>query len=303
MEPLTKKSPDASPVKDAFVNPKPRGKKLVGKTADREDSGYLKMASFALPGDGKTYAIKALLEAGERVFCIQTDVGGSGATTIKLAARREGNAALLKNLSEFEFTSYEQVTQFLDDPSCLVIVDADDKEVPLLDWRPTVLVWEGFSNFQTVMLRDYILSLQPGTKGSSEARSEGLRAEMQDWDSIKAGTNTRLDQFLRTHHPDGTKWHKYVTFHENEPKENPLTGEMLREPMISGSARKNIAAGFDLMIHMTHSNGTDGKRVYHYEVESSRALTKKRGFLFESQKLPGDMTALWADCKKQLGLT
>lgn len=295
---LTTTTPSAG---GKFLDPKPlKGKRLAAKPLSDGSTGYIKLAAFGIPGTGKTRAIRAFLECGMKVFVISTDVGGSGLGTVRLELNRANQAFLLDNIVEYEFSDYESLADFIADPSILDITAKDGTIQSIYQFDPDIVCWEGFSNWQNNMLRTYVLSMQPGTKQFSEARAEGMRAELQDWDSIKAGTNEKLDRFLKLHNKlTGKKWHKYVTCHEGEPRENPLTGETGRDPMISGSARKNIAAGFDLVIRMSKgAEGKNGKPSYVYEIESEKAMTKTRGFELKA-KLPADMKALWEELIEQ----
>lgn len=301
LEPLN--SAASEPLPTALTAKSTFSKRLRAKTADNADTTYLKIIAFGNSGTGKTKAIGDFLRLGMKVFVIATDVGGSGLSTVKLDLASTGEGHLLANLAEFEFTDYEQVVSFIDNPGNLDVILHDGTVTPLLSWDPDLIAWEGFSNFQNTWLRDYVLSMQPGTKGSSELRNEGLRAEIQDWDAIKAGTNSRLDKFLRMHNPvTGKKIHKYVTCHENEPRENTLTGDVQRDPMISGGARKNFGAGFDVVLQTIKSKTRtkDGKPTYQYNIDSDAVLTKSRGFVFPSTKIDANMRELWVSLVAQL---
>jgi hypothetical protein len=275
--------------------------RFKAKTLDNDAADYLKILGFSLSGAGKTYAIKGFLEKGLKVFCASVDIGGSGLRTVKLVMRREGNGHLLKNLAEYEFNSYKDIGSFLDNPA---MVDIGGKNI--YEWDPDLLAFEGFSNFQGNMLIDHVLDLAPGTKGSTEARMEGLRAELQDWDAIKRGTSSKLDQFLRLHNvKNGKLWHKYVTCHEQEPKENSLTGEITRDPMITGGSRKNFGAAFDVVLQLVKrkkkgtSKEDEATVEYKYIVESNKASTKLRGFKFDPEE-EADMGKLWDKMQAQL---
>jgi hypothetical protein len=100
----------------------------------------------------------------------------------------------------------------------------------------------------------------------------------------------------------GKKWHKYMTTHEQEPKENTLTGETTRDPKITGGSRKTFAGAFDIVISMYRDRskkGEDGKPTYMYRLESDKYMSKLRGFKFEPV-IAADMFKFWGDVMKQM---
>lgn len=304
----------------------PNGEKLLQtprkKTRDfvayspgeNSEADYVKICSFGHPGVGKTRAIKGFLEHGLRIASITTDVGGSGIRTVELELKREGRGELLKNLKEIELREYEEVCAFLEDPS-VFRVQLENSLGDLYDWNPNLLVWEGFSNWQGNDLANYVLSFKPATDESktSELRIEGLKLEPHDWDGVKRGTNLWLNKFLRLYNKKtGQAWHKYVTIHENQPsevrlgkgkqgnEEGVIIPESDKEPMVSGSARKNIGAGFDLVLRMVKESGRRGEDVYWYETNVPHVAVKSRGFKLDARE-EADMYKLWAKLMGQLG--
>lgn len=301
---VTKDTTTTAPGVREFVQKKTvrKGKLFKARAQEREENDYHKILGYGEPGMGKTKAIEEFLKAGLRVFVLSSDMGGSGLKTVKQELTRAGKRELLRNLKELEIAEYKDVGEFLDvlnDPAQkdAVTVETDGGEVALWDWDPDMLVWEGFGNFQTNDVTNYVLQqTAPGYDKVSDARAEGLRAELQDYDSIKRGTMTYMNDFLRTHNPiTGKVLHKYVTMHEKEPKEGAV-GEKA-EMMLVGAARKVIAGGFDLVIRMTRKmmkDDTTGERKpeYFYEVETAKATTKTRGYDLPPV-MKADMGEVW----------
>lgn len=279
-----------------------KGKLFKARAQEREENDYHKILAYGEPGMGKTRGIEAFLTAGLRVFVISSDMGGSGLKTVKQELVRAGRRDLLGNLKELEIAEYKDVGELLDvlnDPAAVgvVTVETPEGEKDLWDWDPDMLVWEGFGNFQTNDVVNYVLEkTTPGYDKVSDSRVEGLRAELQDYDSIKRGTMKYVNDFLRTHNPrTGKVLHKYVTMHENAPKEGEAGAKA--EVMLIGAARKAIAGGFDLVIRMTRKlqkDDTTGERkpVYTYEVETAKATTKTRGYDLPPM-MEADMNVVW----------
>ena len=280
-----------TPQQNKFT-PQPTTKKKLKARKGTDENDYLKILAYGIPGVGKTNAISGLLRHNLRVFVCSTDFGGSGLRTVK--ANLRDKVECLDNLFEYEFQSYSEFSQFLQDPS---IIDIDDQDI--YSFNPDFLVWEGMSNWQQNMLDDYVLDMEPGTKNSSKQRLEGLRAEQQDWDAIKRGTNRSLDTFLKLHNvKTGKSWHKYVTCHEGEAKQDNLTGELRRDPLIQGGARSSIGGAFDLVIQMVKT-GSEDKTKYEYILSTPKAMTKSRGFKFKPRE-EGDMYKLWQEIQLQI---
>lgn len=279
-----------------------KGKVFKARAQEREENDYHKILGYGEPGMGKTRAIKAFLLAGLKVWVLSSDMGGSGLKTVKQELTREGHWELLRNLKELEIAEYKDVGELLDvlndaGAAQAVTVETEAGETGLWDWDPDVLVWEGFGNFQTNDVVNYVLeSTSPGYDKVSDARVEGLRAELQDYDSIKRGTIKYINDFLRTHNPvTGKMLHKYVTMHENAPKEGEVGSKA--EVMLTGAARKSIAGGFDLVIRMSRRTVRDDatgekKPEYMYDIETARATTKARGYDLPPT-MKADMGEVW----------
>lgn len=287
-------TPESNPLKGRFSGIKTTTKTFNVQTGDK-DSGYSKIALVGPTGTGKTRTVKGLLENGERVFVVSTDYGGSGLDTVRNELRREGKTDLLENLTEIEINSHEVLCDFIEDPQIVSI-----NGLSFWDWSPTVLFWDGVSNWQMNILDEYILDMRPGTQGSSEARLKGLRAEQQDWDSIRRGTARTIHAFMGIHGPS-SKVHKFLTFYEKEPEEDKATGEYTRAPMLQGGAKAFTPGAFDLIIY-TQRVGKGENIAYEYVMNSTKHRTKTRGYAFRDRE-PADMKVLWAEIQRQRATT
>lgn len=210
-------------------------------------------------GSGKTHTIIEMLRAGERVFLISTDLGGSGASTIQNVLREE-NPELLKNILEVVLTSYADVEEFL-------------TNVPqeLWDFDPTVLFWDGFTNFQSNMIQDAVGDLTNHKKETSDARDEGATFDIQDWGIVKRFSYKTVQAFLGMHHPVTRKFPVRVMtcLQEITMKKvgDNLTLTPVRRPEIVGGLRKSFGSGFGLAILTKVTKDDKGIKKYSYITE------------------------------------
>ena len=106
------------------------------------------MAREQQPKMGKTYIIYKILEYNPnwKVFCINSDLGGSGSRTIVENLRRDGRLELMNNYEEIEVVEYNNTTE--------LIYNLDQVELSngksLWEWEPDWLIWEGFTNWRRV---------------------------------------------------------------------------------------------------------------------------------------------------------
>jgi hypothetical protein len=295
------KPPSAAEKFAEKVSGMPTLKRPVAGFKKLSDQGarWIKILSFGHSGTGKTYFIIGLLLAGETVLVIGTDIGGSGLASVYNYLRKHGLMHLADKLYFKDFMDYEELEEFLKRP---------EKQFPdIYDIGITWAVWDGFSGFQQVGLQEYVLSFQSQTKAEkvSDGREAGMWAEQQDWGMIRTGTVRPLNRFLNMHNrKDGTAWHKYVTALENKPKEDALSKQTYRGPLVQGSASSIMAPGFDVIFECKVTNkgvGDEGERLYTYNcIGNTGLLAKSRGFDLIAVE-SADPLAFWQKLKVELG--
>ena len=260
-------------------------------------ASYLKILAFAYSGRGKTYFLVGLLEAGLRIYVAETDIGGSGMSTVREELRRRGKEHLMTNIVSKVFGSYEDFDQFVSDPAGEPIALEDGTVRGLFDWGPDMLAWEGFSNFQNRHMVDYILKYDARGKEDkiSDLRQNGLSLEgYGDFSAVLTLTTRQLDKFLLIQDPvTGKKIHKYVTAQSDDGKtEDQLTGETKRGPLVMGRSRSYVAGAFDLILEMEAKKvGADVKYTYRCDV-TGNSMAKRRG-LDVSPVEDADSYKLW----------
>lgn len=247
---------------------------IEAKTLDQElgDAMLHRLLGFGHSGVGKTTAIIAFLEMGMKVFVLSTDVGGDGLNTVRnaLAARPE----LLANLMYIHIDDYEPLDAFLEDPVTL-------GGPVYAAFEPDVQVWDGYTGFQMHHVEEYV----DGDSSISE-----LQFDIPTWGKIRRASLRELARFMKLRTPSGRKVHKYVTCLESKPKENDLTGERRKAPLIQGTAGSIVEAAFDLIIEMRLNE----KKEFEYRcIGTSGIAAKSRGYRLNAVE-PGDMKKLWA---------
>jgi hypothetical protein len=283
------------------VSGMPTLKRPVAGFKKLSDQGarWIKILSFGHSGTGKTFFIIGLLLAGEKVLVIGTDLGGSGLAAVYNYLRDNNLMHLADNLYFKDFMEYEELEEFTKKP---------EKQFPeIYDVGITWAVWDGFSGFQQVGLQEYVLGFQSQTDEAkvSDGREAGMWAERQDWGMIRTGTVRPLNRFLNMHNrKDGTAWHKYVTALENKPKEDALSKQTYRGPLVQGSASSLMAPAFDVIFECKVVNkgvGDEGERIYTYNcIGNTGLLAKSRGFNLSAVEQADPLT-FWQKLKGQLG--
>jgi hypothetical protein len=280
------------------------GKQMTSKapvlqafSLDDDEAEFHKIASFGYPGTGKTRALAGFLQAGERVFVANTDLGGNGLGTLKRYLKSINRADLLKNVQYIDLATYDETVNFIWNPPAVVPA--------IWDFDPTMLAWEGGSFFQTVLLDEKILSLPAVAKdgiSNVELRNEGMFATQPDWNAMRRMTIRTLNRFLTTHSP-ARRLHKYMTFVEADPEKDDkgnIKANSKKSPLIYTAAKNLTAAGFDLIIQMVAINKIGGKETdteYVYRtVGNSNIYAKNREFPIKPEE-PADMERLWKKIK------
>lgn len=318
----TKSTPATSDLAKKISGKSPSSKKKIQiHRGNSKLAKWVKICGYGHTGGGKTTAITKFLKAGLKVLVITTDFGGSGMSTVFNDLEDELNPpdgksrpiitqsqydTYLANLVHMDLESYEQVIEFLEDPNRLFSEALGEDLYTGFD--PDMLVWDGFSGFQQIHLSLYIGDMTPaGKEGKSvsEGRDSGLQFETQDWGMIRNGTLRPLNQFLGLHNKTtGKAWHKYITMQEGISKQNKLTLDFSRGPMLQGASRDLIEPAFDIIVRMRHRapEGKEpaGKRVYIYECEGNDGIVAKSRSYGLDPIEPGDMSLVWAKIKKRL---
>jgi hypothetical protein len=268
-------------------------------TLDDDEGDWHKVMTYGLPGTGKTYVIIGYLLNGEKVYVMNTDLGGNGLGTVKRHLKKIGRTDLLKNLAFVDLADYDEVEVFLTNPTKVVNSD----EFDLWAWAPTVLVWEGYSFFQQVHVDEKVLSMAAVAKdgvSKVELRNEGMFAVEADWNAIRRLTIRHANKFLNIHNPvTGQRIHKYVTFQEKDPEKDSegkvkIGGKVL--PMLWTGAATLMSAGFDLVIHTVGKNKADGAEYFYECVQTDTKYGKNREYPLKGIA-PADWTSIWAKIK------
>lgn len=260
---------------------------------------FLKDMFYGVIGSGKTYAFVAMLEAGERLFVVSSDPGGDGLLTVQNELIRRGRRDLLKNYLKVNIATYKQGLALWTDPYRWY-----SKELAKLD--PTVVIWEGFSYFQTVAIDEEVM---PDNLRAS--KEEGMDP-FEFWDRVRRATTRVHDKFLKCHGraEDGSQklWHHVLTCHQGDPREEKSTGLLKTKAAIQGQAAKMISAAYDLVIQMYVKQGLgleEGESPYRYRCvgASEEFEVKSRGFdlgFDGAGEMPADFAKVWAAQKSVL---
>lgn len=251
---------------------------------------WIKILFYGRGDTGKTYAIIGLLKAGLKVFVLSTDFGGSGLSTLgNYFKDHPEDDHLRDNIVELEINSYEEIVDFIRNPSA----------VPgFVEFAADILVWDGFSGFQQVHLAMHVSDEQE--ERNSKLSEAGLTLDQMDWGKVRNGTLWPLGVFLTIHgvNSDGTvrPVHKLVIAHEDAEKEDKLSGEKLKAPLLQGIAKTIVSNAFDVISNTTKKRGIGAEKTnYKYAYicgGKPNVLTKSRGYQLDDEE-PGDMEKLW----------
>jgi len=250
------------------VRSKPQAFSLVD-----DNSVVVKLLLYGHLGTGKTFFAVGLLEEGERVMVFSSDFGTHGLVTVRQELKKRGKPELLKNLMVLEVNNFEDVTGFLENPL--------DYCPTLLEFNPTVLMWEGFSYFNIGILDEYILSMAPGAEGAGEMRHEGWTHTKQDWQGMKRGTVRTLGKFMGFSLPSDPpkQLHKILTCLEAQPEVDDLTQKTQRSVLVHGTGKSLMGPAFDAILECFKEEKEGAVRFfYRCEGSSDKFLVKSRGF-------------------------
>lgn len=277
------------------VLPSPRFRITSG---DDKAGNMLKIFIFGGWGSGKTFFVVGLLLQGLKVYIVNTDIGGSGANSIKLELTRLGREDLKANFKEVILSREADFQIFLNSPETV--------DPTIYDFDPDVLFWDGLAAWQQVELSEKIGSM-PVT-GSGDNREvpahleSGLAFEQPQWGMLRNATVRGVHKFCSLNNKrTGKVWHKVATAQEAIKMKPAKAGGGYVEtkmPLLQGAGGVLIGAAFDLI--MKTDKTATGEFVYIFE-DGENLMSKNRGF-----KLPATMAAdsgkLWADLTAQLGV-
>jgi hypothetical protein len=250
-----------------------------------EGDDPVKLMLFGSIGSGKSFFIVGMLLEGERVFVLSTDFGGNGLVSVKNELKRLGRLDLLKNLRGVDLATYEDLADFWDAPL--------EFAPTILEFDPTVFMWEGASAFNIDMLDEYILTMAPGAEKSGELRHAGFTHTTQDWQGMKRGTMRQFRRAISFTLPNGKRMHKIVTAHESKMQNNELTNRTEKGPLIQGSARDLIGGGFDVVLQcLKEEKGEDIVYKYRAVGASDKLAVKNRGFAIKGV-MEADPQKVW----------
>lgn len=258
-----------------------------------EGIGARKLMIFGEIATGKTRGLADLVEAGERLLVASTEQGGNGLLSLASELKRRGLGTLFStNVRSVDLKNYKQVFEFF-----AMDKGEDGRYHPRLyshypefrEWGPTVLVWEGFRNFQISQIDEKIL----GESGMS--LPEGKTARYDYWAELKKMSLRVHDDFLSCSDPD-SPWAHVLTVHEDEDWLHDDKGAKVKllgiKPAIQGKASESVKEAYDLIlrsfIELVPDPPRAKKKVYKYEVIKGRGL---EGYL--ETEFPADMGRCW----------
>lgn len=280
------------------TNKKPKLKKMA-KVFSKEKIKQLNLLLLGPWGSGKTFFLIGLLKHGLKVFVLSTDFGGSGLVTIRNELNRLGLSHLEDNLVELVLSSYEEVTEFLEQPESFF--------PEFYTFGFNAMFWDGFDNFQQNHISTFVGDMVPERKsGVSEAREAGLQFEQSDWGQIKNATTRALDRFFNIHNKvDGTIFHKIVCTKSKTVQkkigDSPQYTEVM-QPNIQGAAQVLMGAGFSLILLTASKTDNKGNKAFdYYTFLPGEATCKNRGFNLPD-KMEADPYLVWETITKQLGI-
>ena len=277
----------------------PKTKKYEKKGASLAEgvADWFKVMVYGFSGTGKSYGIGQLAEAGYKLAGISTDFGGNGlGSVISYLQKRKPEA--LKNVLNVDLQTYDEVIDFCDEP--------EEFFPGLYDFDPDILFFDGFTSFQMTALTDQVSEeITAKQKDGDESNEAGLRFEFLDWGKIRSGTIKVLNKFLNIHNKKtGRHWSKYVTCLKDKAKEDKLTGQVTRGPLIQGAAYSIITAGFDVIMEssskMSKDGDESGNRKYIYTTGGHDKLVAKTRGIEIASVVDADMAKIFKLLNEQL---
>lgn len=246
------------------------------------------------PGRGKTHAIAELILSGLRVFMVSTDSGGdNGINTIKARVLASGKD-LTYVQNHLRWVHVDVGDAVGEGRSALMEYLKSLRDLSAFgDFKPDVLVWEGFTNYQGNFIVDEFDDEEGGVEN------------FKQWGKISTATIRDLEYFFKI-----PVLYKIVSCQEGEKRVKVKVGmDAKNQPIfedrkvntggadLKTSAVKSVMAAFDVSIVMGIDK--DGKYVYTVKCGDGDG-GKKRVKLPE--EMPADFMKVWNETKKQLGI-
>jgi hypothetical protein len=280
------------PTKPASVLRAPKAEFRIIDPEEQEYTPTVNIGFMGLPGTGKTKFTADLIEAGAKIFSLNTDPGGCGEETILAQCIKNGTKdKFIKNFRAVSISDYDTLQEFLENPL---------KFYPKLwDFNPDFLSWEGFANFQQVILSEKVSEIaeelaaeSKNNKNVSEAVSEGFKYEQQQWGMIRNGTIRRSEEFIQIKNPSGKPLHHILTMHESVEsiQLKDSNGQSKSEerasarPAVNGAGKNFLGGGFALILRTVR----DGDKFYYENSSKTLGLTKNRGIDLPTGKFPAE---------------
>ncbi|CAB4142452.1 hypothetical protein UFOVP434_11 [uncultured Caudovirales phage] len=282
------------------------------RVIDPEEEEFIPTVNIGfmgLPGTGKTKFLADLIEAGAKIFTINTDPGMVGEETILAQCIKNGTKdKFTKNFRGIRLSTYDLVNEFFENPL---------KFYPkLYDYAPDFLVWEGFANWQQTKLSEKVSELyveeveqsKSNSKVISETRSEGFKYETQDWGKIRNGTVNGIEDFLMMKNAvTGKLFHHILTMHEAVETISVKTEGGLAKseekasgrPAVQGAGKNFLGGGFSLILRTVR----DGDKFFYENSTKTLGLTKNRGIDLPSGKFPAEPMKIVEAIEKSYGIT
>lgn len=286
--------------------------KKRGFTLDDDDSDYVKLMLFGPSGSGKTFPIGPLVASGKKVAIISTDFGDSGHLTVKNYLLGTQNRDQLVNVAIIPLSEYGEVADFFKAPWKYEVRPG----VTLADFDPDIIMWDGFSAFQTIDISEYVGNMngKADSKGENKDRGEfresGLVLEMADWGAIRNATIRKGNDFLGLRKPDGRPVDKIMTCLEatiSKEKEtgNKAAGTVISsesfKPLLQGAGGVLLLASFDVIgrtkVKVSKKDANKGEREFTVVFSGTEnTVAKNRGFDLKAEEA-ADWTHIWGVLK------
>lgn len=274
---------------------------LRPRRLNEDEALQQKIFMYGASGTGKTKAIGGFLLNGLKLVGISTEAGGHGLRTVRYDLIKAGREDLLANLVFFELSSFQEVKEMLRDFKNVPISEG----LTIQDFEPDLLFWDGFSNFQTNYIDEYVLGMEYAgkvDKVGGQMRQEGIVAGEKDWDAIGRVSKRYLDDFPQITLKDGKRPHIYMNCWELEPA-TPMPGREVKtadtvyRPALLGATRTLVSGYFDFVFRANRRQPMGKPLTYEYIVASSDCVCRQRGNDLDNIE-PADMEALWKKINK-----